>query len=99
MRLGNLMYTRRPTTRPREQSCAKTWLGKWADRRLAERSERSLSGMRQRSALLAFLLGSLQVGAASSLAVLASCNDFVTGQDPEPPGPLLVTRVTLFDPA
>lgn len=55
--------------------------------------------MRQRSALMAFLLGSLQVGAASSLAVLASCNDFVTGQDPEPPGPLLVTRVTLFDPA
>lgn len=55
--------------------------------------------MRQRSALMAFLLGSLQVGAASSLAVLASCNDFVTGQDPEPPGPLLVTRVTLLDPS
>lgn len=55
--------------------------------------------MRQRSALMAFLLGSLQVGAASSLAVLGACNDFVTGQDPEPPGPLLVTRVTLLDPA
>ncbi len=54
--------------------------------------------MRQRSAVMAFLLGSLTVGATSSLTMLAACDDLTTGQDPEPPGPLLVTRLTLDDP-
>lgn len=51
--------------------------------------------MRQRSALKAFVRSALAIGAASSLTVLASCTDFLTGQDPEPPGPLTVTRLTL----
>jgi hypothetical protein len=30
--------------------------------------------------------------------LLSACADYLTGQDPEPPGPLLVTRLTLLDP-
>lgn len=54
--------------------------------------------MRQRSALTAFLVGSVKFAAASSLLGLSACSDFTTGQDPEPPGPLVVTRMTLSDP-
>lgn len=54
--------------------------------------------MRQRSALTAFLVGSVKFAAASSLLGLSACLDFTTGQDPEPPGPLVVTRLTLSDP-
>jgi len=54
--------------------------------------------MRLSSALTAFLRGSLAAGAFSGLLLLVSCADFVTGQDLEPPGPLLVTRLTLLDP-
>jgi len=54
--------------------------------------------MRQCSALMAFLRGSLAVGMASNVLFLASCVDYLTGQDPEPSGPLRVTRMTLSDP-
>lgn len=49
--------------------------------------------MRKRNELFMLLAG---FGAASSLA-LASCNDYTTGQESEPEGPLKVTRLTLFD--
>lgn len=50
--------------------------------------------MKKRNARMALLLGA---GAATGLMALATCNDYMTGQDPEPPGPLLVTRLYLFD--
>ncbi len=53
--------------------------------------------MSQRSPLLAF--GSKSIfGALAGLSLLASCSDYLSGQDPEPPGPLVVTRMTLTDP-
>ena len=50
--------------------------------------------MRKRNAQLFLLAGA---SAAAGLFMLASCNDYLTGQDGEPSGPLKVTRLTLFD--
>jgi len=50
--------------------------------------------MRKRNAQLFLLAGA---SAAAGLFMLASCNDYLTGQDGEPNGPLKVTRLTLFD--
>lgn len=49
--------------------------------------------MRERNAQRSFLLGA---GAAASLLTLG-CNDYLTGQDGEPRGPLRVTKMTLND--
>ena len=40
---------------------------------------------------------SLFLGAVASLMLLGACNDFLTGQDGEPTGPLKVVRLTLID--
>lgn len=40
---------------------------------------------------------SLFLGAAASLALLGACNDYLTGQDGEPTGPIKVLRLTLID--
>jgi len=40
---------------------------------------------------------SLFLGAATSLLLLGACNDYLTGQDGEPTGPLKVLRLTLID--
>lgn len=40
---------------------------------------------------------SLFLGAAASLLLLGACNDYLTGQDGEPTGPLKVLRLTLID--
>ena len=49
--------------------------------------------MRERTAQLSLLLGA---GAAASLMMIG-CADYVTGQDGEPRGPLMVTKLTLND--
>lgn len=54
--------------------------------------------MTQRRTTQAFRARTLAIGAASSFTVLVSCSDIQTGRDPEPPGPLLVKRLTLLDP-
>ncbi len=55
--------------------------------------------MRRRSTLKACLRQLQIVGAISCLTFVGSCTDYLSGQDPEPPGPLLVTRMTLSDPS
>ncbi len=50
--------------------------------------------MRRPGTLSSFLIGGCAV---VSLSALTACSDFTTGQDPEPPGPLLVERMTLSD--
>lgn len=40
---------------------------------------------------------SLFLGAVASLMLLGACNDYLTGQDGEPTGPLKVVRLTLID--
>src|SRR5689334_18668776 len=56
--------------------------------------ERSFKLMRKLNAHRTFLLGA---SAAAGLTMLASCNDFLTGQDGEPHGALKVTKLTLND--